>query len=97
MVQGWINQHHPLFQTRSRREEYGKLSEAIAPTSGVPPGFFFADYVTGQAGLLDEEVELLALVRSASISAAQLRAIAALNPAARQAVINLIIALTAAR
>ena len=74
-----------------------KLVEAMARTFGVPPGFFFADYDTGQAGLLQEDVELLALVRSASISPAQLRPILGLSPAARQAVIDLIIAVTAAR
>ena len=74
-----------------------KLIEAMARTFGVPPGFFFADYDTGQARLLQEEVELLALVRSASSSAAELRVILGLSPAARQAVIDLIIALTAAR
>lgn len=61
-----------------------KLIEAMARTFGVPPGFFFADYDTDQAGLLQEEVELLAMVRSASISTAQLRAILGLSPAARQ-------------
>ena len=74
-----------------------KLIEAMARTFGVPPGFFFADYDTGQAGLLREEVELLALVRSASSSAAELRVILGLSPEARQAVIDLMIALTAAR
>jgi len=74
-----------------------KLIEAMARTFGVPPGFFFADYGTGQAGLLQEEVELLALVRSASISPAQLRPILGLSPAARQAIIDLIVAVTAAR
>ena len=74
-----------------------KLIEAMAHTFGVPPGFFFADYDTGQAGLLQEEVELLALVRSASISPAQLRPILGLSPAARQAIIDLIVAVTAAR
>jgi transcriptional regulator with XRE-family HTH domain len=74
-----------------------KRIEAMARTFGVPPGFFFADYDTDQAGLLQEEVELLALVRSASVSAAQLRPILRLSPAARQAVIDLIVALTAAR
>ncbi len=74
-----------------------KLIEAMARTFGVPPGFFFADHGTDQAGLLQEEVELLALVRSAGISAAQLRAVLGLSPAARQAVIDLIVALTAAR
>jgi len=74
-----------------------KLIEAMARTFGVPPGFFFADYDTDQAGLLKEEVELLALVRSASISTDQLRVILELSPAARQSVIDLIVALTAAR
>jgi transcriptional regulator with XRE-family HTH domain len=74
-----------------------KLIEAMAHTFGVPPGFFFADYDTSQAGLLHEEVELLALVRSTSISPAQLRPILGLSPAARQAIIDLIVALTAAR
>lgn len=74
-----------------------KLIEAMARTFGVPPGFFFGDYGTGQAGLLQEEVELLALVRSTSISATQLRAILGLSPAARQAIIDLLAAVTAAR
>ena len=74
-----------------------KLIEAMARTFGVPPGFFFGDYDTDQAGLLQEEVELLALVRSASISTAQLRAILGLSPAARQAIIDFIVAVTAAR
>ncbi|HEY6309719.1 MAG TPA: hypothetical protein VIY52_02780 [Streptosporangiaceae bacterium] len=74
-----------------------KLIEAMARTFGVPPGFFFADYDTGQAGLLQEEVELLALARSASISPAQLRPILGLSPAARQAITDLIVAVTAAR
>jgi hypothetical protein len=72
-----------------------KLIEAMARTFGVPPGFFFADYHTGQAGLLQQEVELLALVRSTSISPAQLRPILGLSPAARQAIIDFIVAVTA--
>jgi len=59
-----------------------KLIEAMARPFGVPPGFFFSDYDTGQAGLLQEDVELLTLVRSASISAAQLRPTLGLSPAA---------------
>jgi transcriptional regulator with XRE-family HTH domain len=60
-----------------------KLIEAMARTFGVPLGFFFADYDTGHAGLLQEQAELLALVRNASISPAQLRPILGLSPAAR--------------
>ena len=74
-----------------------KLTGAMARPFGVPPGFVLADYDTGQAGLLHEEAEVLALVRSASISAAQLRPILEWSPAARQAVIDRIAAVTAAR
>ena len=66
-----------------------RLIEALARTYGVPPAFFFDDYGE-QAGLLQEQVELLALVRDADISSAQLRAILALSPAARQAITDLV-------
>jgi ESX-1-secreted protein regulator len=65
-----------------------RLIEALARTFGVPPAFFFDDY-DDQAGLLHEQVELLALVRDARISSAQLRAILELSPQARQAIISL--------
>src|SRR5580698_8061864 len=66
-----------------------RLIEALAKTFGVPPAFFFDDY-NEQAGLLQEQVELLALVRDARISSAQLRAILELNPQARQAIADLV-------
>jgi transcriptional regulator with XRE-family HTH domain len=66
-----------------------RLIEALAKTFGVPPAFFFDDY-DDQAGLLQEQVELLALVRDADISGAQLRAILELSPQARQAIISLV-------
>jgi transcriptional regulator with XRE-family HTH domain len=66
-----------------------RLIEALAKTFGVPPAFFFDDY-DEQAGLLREQVELLALVRDARISSAQLRAILELSPQARQAIVSLV-------
>ena len=66
-----------------------RLIEALARTFGVPPAFFFDDYHE-QAGLLQEQVELLALVRDARISSAQLRAILELSPQARQAITDLV-------
>jgi transcriptional regulator with XRE-family HTH domain len=66
-----------------------RLIEALARTFGVPAAFFFDDY-DEQAGLLQEQVELLALVRDARISSAQLRAILELGPQARQAIIDLV-------
>lgn len=66
-----------------------RLIEALARTFGVPPAFFFDDY-DEQAGLLQEQVELLALVRDAHIGSAQLRAILELGPQARQAIVDLV-------
>ena len=66
-----------------------RLIEDLARTFGVPPAFFFDDY-TEQAGLLQQQVELLALVRDARITSAQLRAILELSPQARQAITDLV-------
>ena len=73
-----------------------RLIEALARTFGVPPAFFFDDYDPQAAGLLREQVELLALIRDSGISAVQLRAIAGLPEAARDAVVSLIEATTRA-
>jgi transcriptional regulator with XRE-family HTH domain len=67
-----------------------RLIEALARTFGVPPAFFFDDYDPKAAGQLQEQVEMLALVRDSGITAVQLRAIAALPDDARQAVVSLI-------
>ncbi len=67
-----------------------RLIEALARTFGIPPAFFFTDYDQEQAGLLREQVELLALVRDTGVTSTQLRALLELTPAARQAVADLI-------
>ena len=67
-----------------------RLIEALARTFGVQPAFFFSDYDDEQAGLLREQVELLALVRDTGVTSAQLRALLQLSPGARQAVADLI-------
>jgi hypothetical protein len=67
-----------------------RLISALARTFGVPPAFFFDDYDQQQAGLLLEQVEMLALIRDAGITSAQVRALAELPPAGRQAVVDLI-------
>src|ERR1039457_3415992 len=67
-----------------------RLTEPLARTFGVPPAFFFSDYDDEQAGLLREQVELLALVRDTGVTSAQLRALLQLSPGARQAVADLI-------
>jgi transcriptional regulator with XRE-family HTH domain len=67
-----------------------KLIEAMARTFGVPAAFFFDDYDESKAGLLQEQVELLALIRDARIDAFELRELLKLSPEARKAVTNLI-------
>ena len=66
-----------------------RLIEALARTFGVPPAFFFDDY-DEHASLLQDQVELLAVVRDACIGSAQLRAILELSPQARQAITDLV-------
>ena len=72
------------------RNPQKRLIEALARTFGVPPAYFFDDYDQQAAGLLLEQVELLALVRDSGITAAQFRAIAGLPAEAREAVVRLI-------
>jgi transcriptional regulator with XRE-family HTH domain len=67
-----------------------RLLQALAKTFGVPPAFFFDDYDPAQAGLLAEQVELLALIRDSGITATDVRALAELSPAARRAIADLI-------
>ena len=67
-----------------------RLVQALARTFGVPPAFFFDDYDEEQAGQLMDQVELLTLMRDSGVTSAQLRALAGLTPAARQAVVDLI-------
>jgi hypothetical protein len=43
-------------------------------TFGVPPSFFFDDYDDQQAGLRQEQVEMLSMIRDAGITSIQLSA-----------------------
>jgi len=56
----------------------------------VPAAFFFPEFDEKQAGLLQEQVELLAMIRDARVDTAQLRAILGLSPEARRAITDLI-------
>jgi transcriptional regulator with XRE-family HTH domain len=67
-----------------------RLIEAMARTFGVPAAFFFPEFDEKQAGLLQEQVELLAMIRDARVDTAQLRAILGLSPEARRAITDLI-------
>ena len=67
-----------------------RLIEAMAKTFGVPAAFFFPEFDEKQAGLLQEQVELLAMIRDARVDAVQLRAILGLSPQARKAITDLI-------
>jgi hypothetical protein len=67
-----------------------RVIQALATTFGVEPAFFFEDYDEGKLGLLQEQVELLALVRDAGITSAELRAILGMDTAGRRALAGLI-------
>jgi transcriptional regulator with XRE-family HTH domain len=67
-----------------------RLIESLARTFGIPPAFFFDDFDESQAGLLQEQVELLAMVRDLGVTTAQLRALLGVTPEVRQAVTDLI-------
>jgi transcriptional regulator with XRE-family HTH domain len=67
-----------------------RVIQALATTFGVEPAFFFEDYDPAKLGLLQDQVELLALVRDAGITSAEFRALAGMDPAGRQAIAGLI-------
>jgi len=67
-----------------------RLIAALAQTFGVAPAFFFDDYSEQRAGLLQDQVELLAIVRDHGVTTTQLRALLAVTPEVRQAIANLI-------
>ena len=67
-----------------------RVLQALATTFGVDPAYFFEAYDEGELGLLQEQVELLALVKSAGITSAELRTILGLDSAGRQALAGLI-------
>ena len=67
-----------------------RLIEALARTFGIPPAFFFEDFDEEGAGLLQDQIELLVMVRDAGITNIEMRTILGLSPEARQSMIELI-------
>jgi transcriptional regulator with XRE-family HTH domain len=67
-----------------------RVVQALATTFGVAPAFFFEDYDEDKLGLLQDQVELLALVRDAGITSAELRAILGMDATGRKALASLI-------
>lgn len=67
-----------------------RVLQALATTFGVTPAFFFDDYDEEKLRLLQDQVELIALVRDAGITSAQFRTILGLDDAGRETVAGLI-------
>ena len=67
-----------------------RVLQALATTFGVEPAFFFDDYDEEKLGLLQDQVELLALVRDAGITSAEFRALLGMDAEARKTVAGLI-------
>ncbi len=67
-----------------------RVVQALATTFGVEPAFFFEDYDEDKLGLLQDQVELLALVRDAAITSAEFRAILGMDATGRRTLASLI-------
>ncbi len=91
-VTGEVFSHTTIWKLRNgqSRNPQKRLIDALARTFGVPSAYFFEDYDERQAGLLEEQVEMLAVIRDAGITSFQMRAVAALTPEARQSMAELI-------
>ena len=92
-ITGEVFSHTTIWKLRNGQSKnpQKRLIDALARTFGVPAAYFFDDYDERKAGLLEEQVEFLTLVRDSGITGFQLRAIAALTPEARQSMAELII------
>ncbi len=73
-----------------------RLIAALAHTFGVPPAFFFDNNAEQQADLDQDQVELLALVRTHGVTTTELRTLLTTTPEVRLAITNLITATTQA-
>jgi transcriptional regulator with XRE-family HTH domain len=69
-----------------------RLIAAMAQFFGVPPDFFFDDYDGDQARLTQEQAEMLAIIRAAGITPANLRVLLELSPEARQLLLGFVTA-----
>jgi len=67
-----------------------RVVQALAKTFGVPVAYFFGELSEQENDLIQEQVELLAMIRDAGIDSAQLRMILGAAPGVRQAIIDLI-------
>jgi transcriptional regulator with XRE-family HTH domain len=67
-----------------------RVIQALATTFGVEPAFFFEDYDEDKLGLIQDQVELLALVRDAGITSAEFRAILGMDSTGRKTLASLI-------
>jgi transcriptional regulator with XRE-family HTH domain len=81
-----------LWKLRNGQQKNPQLRvlQALATTFGVNPAFFFDDYDEEKLRLLQDQVELLALVRDAGITSAEFRALIGLDDEGRKTVGDLI-------
>lgn len=81
-----------LWKLRNGQQKNPQLRviQALATTFGVEPAFFFNDYDEEKLGLLQDQVELLALVRDAGITSAQFRAFLGLDHEGRKTFADMI-------
>lgn len=67
-----------------------RVIQALARTFGVPTAYLIGELGEKEADRVQEQVEVLAMIRDADIDTAQLRMILSATPGVRQAIIDLI-------
>jgi transcriptional regulator with XRE-family HTH domain len=67
-----------------------RLIGAMAQFFRVPPDFFFDGYDDDQASVIQEQAEMLAIIRAAGIAPADLRVLLGLSPEARQLLLGFV-------
>lgn len=67
-----------------------RVVQALARTFGVPVGYLIGELGEAESGLIQEQAELLAMIRDADLDTAQLRMILSATPGVRQAIVDLI-------
>jgi transcriptional regulator with XRE-family HTH domain len=78
--------HTTIWKLRNGQQDNPQMRviSALACTFGVEPGFFFDDYDPAKLRLMQEQAEMVALVRGANITAAEFRSLLGLDAEGRQ-------------
>ena len=82
-----IDRAHPAGRGPYTNNE---VADLIEKTTGVPAAIFLPEFDENQAGLLQQQVELLAMIRDAQVDTEEVRAILQMSPEARKMIAGFI-------